>query len=32
MTRAAEQTLTDTYAGAGSDFPVSFDEWQALAR
>ncbi|MFN2463965.1 MAG: alpha-hydroxy-acid oxidizing protein [Candidatus Dormibacteria bacterium] len=29
---AGEKTLMETYASAGSDFPVSFDEWEEQAR
>ena len=27
MNRVGEQTLAETYASAGSDFPVSFEKW-----
>ena len=32
MNRVGEQTLMETYASAGGDFPVSFEEWEARAR
>ena len=32
MSKVGEQTLMETYASAGSDFPVSFDEWERQAQ
>jgi lactate 2-monooxygenase len=32
VNQAGEQTLMEAYASAGSEYPVSFDEWERQAR